>query len=142
MKKQQNSQKIIPLPLGNKKGEIEQGHTDQRLVGSLKSITAGSCIPMDFLTRSRRRREAMEVSRKTCGVRGDKIQALKERIEAGEYRIEPEAVAEKVLQHAICELARGILPSYTTSSRQARTWSALLASFSSRQTVALTEPST
>ena len=118
MKKQQNSQKVIPLPLGNKKGEIEQGNTDQRLAATLKSIPAGSCMSTEFLTRSRRRREAMEVSRKTCGVRGDKIQALKERIEAGEYRIEPEAVAEKLLEHAICELARGILPSYPSPCHQ------------------------
>ena len=118
MKKQQNSHKIIPLPLGNKKGEIEQGHTDQRLVGSLKSITAGSCIPMDFLTRSRRRREAMEIFRKTGGVRGDKIQALKERIEAGEYRVEPDAVAEKLLEHAIGELAGGTSSSDTNRCHQ------------------------
>jgi hypothetical protein len=58
----------------------------------------------------------MEVSRKTCGVRGDKIQALKKRIEAGEYRVEPDAVAEKLLEHAICELVRAIFPSYTNRS--------------------------
>jgi anti-sigma28 factor (negative regulator of flagellin synthesis) len=120
VKKQQNSHKIILLPLGNKKGEIEQGNTDQGIVPTLKSITAGSCMPKEFLTRSQRRREAMEVSRKTYGVRGDKIQALKERIEAGEYRVEPEAVAEKLLEHAICELARGILPSHASGFHQSR----------------------
>ena len=118
MKKQQNSQKIILLPLGNKKGEIEQGNTDQRLAATLKSIPAGSCMSTEFLTRSRRRREAMEVSRKTCGVRGDKIQALKERIEAGEYRVEPDAVAEKLLEHAIGELAGGTSSSDTNRCHQ------------------------
>ena len=118
MKKQQNSHKIILLPLGNKKGEIEQGNTDQRLAATLKSIPAGSCMSTEFLTRSRRRREAMEIFRKTGGVRGDKIQALKERIETGEYRVEPEAVAAKLLERAICELARAILPSHTSRCQQ------------------------
>jgi anti-sigma28 factor (negative regulator of flagellin synthesis) len=118
VKKQQNSHKIILLPLGNKKGEIEQGNTDQGIVPTLKSITAGSCMPKEFLTRSQRRREAMEVSRKTYGVRGDKIQALKERIEAGEYRVEPEAVAEKLLEHAIGELAGGTSSSDTNRCHQ------------------------
>jgi anti-sigma28 factor (negative regulator of flagellin synthesis) len=113
VKQQQNSRKIIPLPLGNKKGKIEQSNTDQGAVPPLKSITAGSYTRTEFLTRSRCPREAMEVSRKTGGVRADKIQALKEKIGAGEYRVEPEAVAEKLLEHAICELVRAIFPSYT-----------------------------
>jgi anti-sigma28 factor (negative regulator of flagellin synthesis) len=119
VKKQQNSHKIIPLPLSNKKGEIEQGDIDRRLAATLKKRTAGRSMPTEFLTRSRRRREAREGSRKTCGVCGDKIQVLKERIEAGEYRVEPEAVAEKILEHAIRELARGILPGFTSRRHQA-----------------------
>ena len=118
MREQQNSRKIIPLPLGHATGEIEGGKTDQGLVAPLDTITAGSSTSTEFLTSSERRREAMEVSRKTCGVRGDKIKALKERIEAGEYRVEPEAVAEKLLEHAIGGLARGILPSDTNRCHQ------------------------
>lgn len=118
MRAKQNSHKIIPLPLGHATGAIERGKTDQGLVAPLNTIPAGSSAPTEFLTPFKRWREAMEVSRKTCGVRGDKIQALKERIEAGEYRIEPEAVAEKLLEHAICELARGILPSYPSPCHQ------------------------
>ena len=142
MKKQQNSQKVIPLPLGNKTGEIERDNNDQGLVATLKSTTAGICIPTQLLRRSRRRPKAMEVSRKKCGVHGEKIRVLREKIAAGEYRVEPKAVAGKLLEHVICAVARGILPSYTTSSRQARIWSALLASLSSSQMVAFTEPST
>ena len=118
MKKQQNSHKIISLPLGNKTGEIERDNNGQGLVATLKSIRAGIGIPTQLLTRSRRRRKAMEVSRKMCGVRGDKIRALKEKIGAGEYRVEPKAVAEKLLEHVICAVARGILPSYTSRCHQ------------------------
>jgi anti-sigma28 factor (negative regulator of flagellin synthesis) len=119
VKKQQNSHKIIPLPLGHKKGEMEHGTIDRRLAATLGSRTAARSMPTEFLTRSRTRREAREVSRKTCGVRWDKIQLLKERIEAGVYRVEPEAVAAKILEHALCELARGVLPGYTRRCHQA-----------------------
>jgi hypothetical protein len=118
VKKQQHSNKIIPLPLGSKRGKIEQGNTDQVAVPTLNCMTAGTYIPTQILERSRHRREAMKISRKTCGVRGDKIQALKERIEAGDYRVEPEAVAEKLLEHALCELAPAIPPTYTNQSDQ------------------------
>jgi anti-sigma28 factor (negative regulator of flagellin synthesis) len=110
--REQNSRKIIPLPLGNKKGEIEQGTIDRRLFATLKRRAAGRSLPTEYLTRSRRRREEGEVFRKTCGVRGDKIRALKEKIEAGDYRVEPRAVAEKLLEHVISAFARGILPSH------------------------------
>jgi hypothetical protein len=129
VKKQQNNHKIIPLPLGNKKGESQKGNTDQGIVPTPKRITAGSCMPKGFLRRSQRRREATEVARKTYGVRGDKIQALKEKIAAGEYRVEPEAVAEKLLDRAIGELARGILPRSISRCHQShdhRRWPASL----------------
>ena len=113
MRAKQNSHKIIPLPLGHATGEIERGKTDQGLVAPLNTIPAGSSAPTEFLTPFKRWREAMEVSRKTCGVSGDKIKALKERIEAGEYRVEPDAVAEKLLEHAIGELAGGTSSSDT-----------------------------
>jgi anti-sigma28 factor (negative regulator of flagellin synthesis) len=116
LKKQQNSRKIIPLPVGIKKRQIEPSNTNQGTVSPLKSITAGRCTPTELLTRSRYPQEAMGVSRKTRGVHGDKIQALRERIEAGEYRVEPEGVAEKLLEQAICELLRAIFPSYTNRS--------------------------
>jgi anti-sigma28 factor (negative regulator of flagellin synthesis) len=118
VKKQQNNHKIIPLPLGTKKREIQKGNTDQGIDPTTKGITAGQCATKGFLRRSRRRREAMEVFRKTGGLRGDKIRALKERIGAGGYRVAPEAVAEKLLEHAICEAARGMLPTSISRSHQ------------------------
>jgi hypothetical protein len=114
VKKQQNSHKIISLPLSNKAGEIGRDDNDQGLVTPLKSTTPGICTPTQLLMRSRSRRQAMEVSREKCGLRGDKIRALKEKIEAGDYRVEPRAVAEKLVKHLICVRARGILPSNTS----------------------------
>jgi hypothetical protein len=104
--------------LGNKTEEIERDGNDQGLAATLRSIRAGICIPTQLLRRSRRRPKAMEVSRKKCGVHGEKIRVLREKIAAGEYRVEPKAVAGKLLEHVICAVARGILPSYTGRCHQ------------------------
>ena len=120
MTKEQNSRKIIRLPLGNAKREIEQSAIAGSLAATPKRRAAGGSLSAEFLTRSPRRWDKRELSRKTWGIRWDRIQALKERIEAGEYRVEPGAVAAKILEHAICELARGVLPGYTSRCRRAQ----------------------
>ncbi|MDI6761921.1 MAG: flagellar biosynthesis anti-sigma factor FlgM [Thermodesulfobacteriota bacterium] len=61
---------------------------------------------VEFSTRSREMQKIYEVLQTTPEVRSDKVSEIKKRIEDGQYRVDSETLAEKIIKESILDLIK------------------------------------
>jgi negative regulator of flagellin synthesis FlgM len=74
-----------------------------RAAGDGKERSAAS-DKVELSTQSREMHRAHEVLQMTPDVRAEKVNAIKQRIEEGQYRVDSQAVAEKMIRESLLDL--------------------------------------
>lgn len=61
---------------------------------------------VEFSARSREMQKIYEILQKTPDVRSEKVAEIKRRIEEGQYRVDSEALAEKIIKESLLDLIK------------------------------------
>jgi len=104
--KVEDSQKILSTTLGPKQTETQQGPAEQRPAGGREDSVSSVPARVELSEQSKGAQKAADVARKTPEVRWEKVEALREKIAAGEYHVDPQDVADKIVKHLLSELIR------------------------------------
>jgi len=104
--KVEDSQKILSTTLGPKQTETQQGLAEQRPAGGREDSASSVPARVELSEQSKGAQKAADVARKTPEVRWEKVAALKEKVAAGEYQVDPQDVADKIVKHLLSELIR------------------------------------
>ena len=104
--KVKDCQQTIEPTLQSKQADARQDKAAQRAATSEESSTVPVSTRVNLSEESKIAQKAAEIVRDTPDVRQEKIQALKEKIEAGEYELDSDKIADKLLQNLISELIR------------------------------------
>jgi negative regulator of flagellin synthesis FlgM len=102
--KVKDCQQTIEATLQSKQANAKQEKAAQRATTSEESSNLSSSARVNLSEESRVAQKAAEIIRDTPDVRGEKIDALKEKVQAGEYQADSEEVADKLLKNLISEL--------------------------------------
>ena len=102
----QDTQKSISATLQSKQAEAKQEAPPQKTDVSEESTTSSVSARVNLSEVSKGAQKAAEIVRETPDVRLEKVQALKEKIEAGEYEVDSRKVADKMLRDLLSDLVR------------------------------------
>jgi negative regulator of flagellin synthesis FlgM len=104
--KVKDCQQTIEAALQSKQANAKKEKATQRAASSEEGSTSAESAQVNLSQESKVAQKASETIRNTPDVRQEKIQALKEKIEAGEYQIDSDKVADKLLRNILSELIR------------------------------------
>lgn len=104
--KVKDCQQTIDAALQSKQANAKQEKAAKREATSEETSTSSVSARVNLSEESKVAQKAAETIRNTPDVRQEKIQALKEKIEAGQYQVDSDKVADKLLRNLLSELIR------------------------------------
>lgn len=104
--KVQDTQKSIEATLQSKQAEVKQAAPARKADVSEESTASSVSARVNLSEESKEALKAAEIVRETPDVRLERVQALKEKIEAGEYQVDSRKVADKMLRDLLSDLVR------------------------------------
>ncbi len=104
--KVKDCQQTVEAALQSKQANAKKEKAAQRTASSEEGSTSSKSARVNLSEDSKVAQKASETIRNTPDVRQERIQVLKEKIEAGEYQIDSTKVADKLLRHILSELIR------------------------------------
>jgi negative regulator of flagellin synthesis FlgM len=102
--KVEDSQQIAATVLKGKKTEKQQDKPVDSSPQNEAMGTSSEPARIEISQQSREAQKAAEISRQTPEIREDKVQALKAKIERGEYSVDSRDVADKIMRDLLSEL--------------------------------------
>jgi negative regulator of flagellin synthesis FlgM len=104
--KVKDCQQTIEAALQSKQANAKKEKAAQKADISEEGSTSAKSSQVSLSEESKVAQKASETVRNTPEVRQERIQTLKKKIEAGEYQIDSDKVADKLLRQLLSELIR------------------------------------